>query len=100
MTTKRLLKDYTAILGQLIAEGPSDDLLLEHHYLDEAMDHYQLRHEYEQARIAYAIHREFSDSEPPLTEQEIAYLHEAAAVHQKIGELLRGLKGGRAKRAA
>lgn len=89
MSTKQILKAYTNILGKLIADGPSDDLILEHRYLDEAMDHYRLRHEYEQARIAYAIHREFSDSESPLTAQDMENLHEAAARGREITQLIR-----------
>ena len=100
MSTKTLLKDCTEIRDRLFAEGPSDELLFEHHCLNEAMQHFRLRLEYERARIAFAIHREFSDSEPPLTELDIEYLSEAADVNQKITELLRGRKGGRAKRAA
>jgi hypothetical protein len=95
MSTKRLLKDCTAILGRLMADGPSDDLLLEHDYLGEAMDHYRLRHEYEQARIAYAIHREFSDSEPPLTAQDIKNLNEASAMRREITQLIRKPKNRR-----
>lgn len=100
MTTKQLLSDCTRFLDQLIEYGPSDELLCEHHCLDEAMNHFQLRHRYEQARIAFALHREFSDSEPPLTQQEIEYLDEAADVHRQITELLHGRKGRRTKRAA
>ena len=100
MSTKDLLNEYTNVLNELIARGPSEELLFERHCLDEAMEHFRLRRQYEQARIAYAIHREFSDSEPPLTQQEIEYLDAAADVNREINDLLRGRKPSRAKRAA
>jgi len=94
MSTKKLTKDLAAVLLGITENGASDDLLFERHYLDEAMNHYRLRRQYEQARIAYAIHREFADSEAPLTEQEMADLDEAEAMTEEITQLLRGIKNG------
>ena len=100
MTTKLILDDYKKVLERLTTQGPTEELLFEHQCLSEAMEHFRLRLDYEQARIAYAIHREFADSEPPLTEEEVECLNEAANVNHEISELLRGRKGGRAKKVA
>ena len=100
MTTKRLLSDYTNVLDKMILQGPSEELQFLRHCLDDSMQHYRLRHQYEQARIAYAVHREFSDSEAPLTARDIEFLDAAAAVNQEITILLRMRKGVRSKKVA